>query len=70
MFIILKTDYFQLWFLYNNYLRLLQENIKESSELNTYRRQYRPHVLSDKGCKGTVVSRALKLRFYSLFIYK
>ena len=53
MFLILKTIYFQLWFLCkSDGAFILQENVLELSELNTFKPrkpQYFQHYLPDKG---------------------
>ena len=81
MFIILKTNYFQLWFLYKvTFLRFhcRKTNIKELPDvnaLNLEKRQFLPQYCSEKGFKSVVVNRALtslhaegnlKLRLQSL----
>ena len=58
MFIILKTNYFQLGFLYKIYsiISTARKHISELSELITFKPRkttiYLAHHLSDKGFKG------------------
>ena len=61
MFIIFKTEYFQLWF--SAFLR--QESHGEVNKIQHFsssnRRSYLPHHLSDKDFKDTVVNREMSL---------
>ena len=64
MFIILKTDYYQLWFLNKSNFRISTAGkhveIKYNLPLlNLEKRQYLPFYRSDKGLTGTAVNWAL-----------
>ena len=64
MFIISKTDHFQLWFLYllalrTSHCRKTYNNYQNLTLCNQEIRQYLPHYWSDKGFLGTVVNQAL-----------
>ena len=63
MFIISKTDHFQLWFLYllalhTSHCRKTYNNYQNLTICNQEPRQYLPHYWSDKGFSGTVVNQA------------
>ena len=61
MFIVLKTDYFQLWILCwsDLYIFIEGKHYQNKTLLNLEKRKYLPHNWSDKVLKGIVVNRAL-----------
>ena len=61
MFIVLKTDYFQLWILcwIDLYIFIEGKHYQNKTLLNLEKRKYFPHNWSDKVLKGIVVNRAL-----------
>ena len=60
-----KNRFFQLWVLFNNYLRVYSAGnlyiiVRNKHYIQALKKlQYFPHLIQDKGFKGTVVNGAL-----------